>query len=149
MPRVPEEEYTGPAMTAHDWMYVRVGAILAVLTAIEVGLYYLLKNGTIGSALNVWVLLGLAFSKFIIVAAYFMHLKFDSPVFRRMFGTGAVLALFCYTAVLHAFGVFRGSGHWYGWGAFLTGAIVVIILVTRKTTPELTTGAADGATPAH
>ena len=130
-PRLREDEYSGPAMTAHDWLYVKVGAVLAALTAIEVGLYYALKQDVITSSVNVWALLGLAFAKFVIVASYFMHLKYDSKMFRRMFAGGAVLAGFCYTALMHLFGVFRGSGHWYGWGAFLVSAVIVLLLVNR------------------
>jgi hypothetical protein len=43
--------------------------------------------------------------KFFMVVAWFMHLRFDSRLFRRLFVAGLFLALFCYTAVLTTFGV--------------------------------------------
>lgn len=82
-------------------LYVKIALILAALTAIEVGLYY----RELG-ALNNLALLVLAGAKFVIVAAYFMHLKFDDRVLRRFFVGGFVLAVFCYVAYLSTMGVF-------------------------------------------
>ena len=76
--------------------YVRVAVILAVITAIEVGLYYL----GMSDKLLVAMLLGLAFIKFSLVAAYFMHLKFDAVLLRRVFVTGIVLAVGVYAIAL-------------------------------------------------
>jgi cytochrome c oxidase subunit 4 len=76
-----------------------VAAVLALLTAVEVGLYYL-KNG-----LTYIPLLALMAAKFVIVVGYFMHLKFDNKAFRRLFTIGLVLASFCYCSVLLMFGV--------------------------------------------
>jgi cytochrome c oxidase subunit 4 len=84
--------------------YIKIAAILAVITAVEVGLYYtkLQRQATNGA------LLVLAAAKFIMVAAYFMHLKFDNRILRRLFITGFVLAAFCYIAYLTTLGVFHG-----------------------------------------
>ena len=79
--------------------YVIVAAVLAVLTAVEVGLYYV--TGISDVLLSV-VLIVLAIAKFIIVLGYFMHLKYDKPLFRQMFIVGMVLALVCYAVVLFA-----------------------------------------------
>ncbi|MGH9036105.1 MAG: cytochrome C oxidase subunit IV family protein [Acidimicrobiia bacterium] len=84
--------------------YIGVAAILAVLTAVEVGLYY---TDLAGLAL-VSILLGLAAVKFGMVAAYFMHLKFDGRLLRRLFGTGIVLAGGVYTVALFTLGVLVG-----------------------------------------
>jgi cytochrome c oxidase subunit 4 len=85
--------------------YIVVAAVLAVLTAVEVALYY-------AKSLNDDALVGmlgiLAIAKFVIVVLYFMHLKFDSPVFRRFFVTGIVLAIGVYIVVLSTFHVFSG-----------------------------------------
>jgi cytochrome c oxidase subunit 4 len=43
--------------------------------------------------------------KFAIVVLYFMHLKFDSRLFRRLFVAGLCLAVFCFGAVLTTFHV--------------------------------------------
>jgi cytochrome c oxidase subunit 4 len=80
--------------------YVNVAIILAIVTGIEVAIYYV-------TALPVFVLvvmlLGLAVIKFVMVALYFMHLKFDSHTFRRFFVTGIVLALLVFGIVMAVF----------------------------------------------
>lgn len=76
--------------------YVGVAVILAVITAVEVSLYYTALSGL----LLVSLLVGLAFVKFGMVAAYFMHLKFDGRLLRRLFATGLVLALAVYSVAL-------------------------------------------------
>ncbi len=82
--------------------YVKVALVLAVLTAIEVALSY---TGFPEPATNA-ALLTLAAIKFVMVAAYFMHLKFDSKLLRRLFITGFVLAASVYVAYLMTLGVF-------------------------------------------
>jgi cytochrome c oxidase subunit 4 len=76
--------------------YVAVAVILAILTAIEVTISYV---DSLRSVL-VWMLLGLAVAKFQLVAAWFMHLRFDSSIFRRLFVTGIVTALLVFSVVL-------------------------------------------------
>ena len=78
-----------------------IALILAIITAGEVALYYIDIGGAMIPTLLVMMVL-----KFGIVAAYFMHLKFDSLVFRRMFIAGLVLAVAVYMAVLAAFQYF-------------------------------------------
>ncbi len=46
--------------------------------------------------------------KFATVAMFFMHLRFDSRLFRWVFITGLVLAATVYTIVLLTFHVFNG-----------------------------------------
>lgn len=75
--------------------YIQIGVILAVLTAIEVSLYFL----DIAPMLEVPALLGLTAMKFVLVVFWFMHLRFDSPLFRRLFVVGVLLALFCFGIV--------------------------------------------------
>ncbi len=83
--------------------YVKVALILAVVTGIEVLLYY---RSIPSEAANNAVLLVLAGMKFAMVAAYFMHLKFDSRILRRLFVTGFVLAAVIYVTYLLTLGVF-------------------------------------------
>ena len=110
-----------PLFDAHDKQYLLVALGLAAMTAVEVALSYAgLKKAALALPL-----LALAAIKFIVVAAFFMHLKNDSPLFRRLFIMGAVLAGFCYIAVLSAFGVFHGGMHWLLFGGFA----VVLLLV--------------------
>ena len=79
--------------------YVWVAIILAVVTAIEVAIYYIPSIAD-RPGLLIPTLLFFAVIKFIMVGAYFMHLKFDSRVFRRFFVTGLVLALAVFGVVL-------------------------------------------------
>jgi cytochrome c oxidase subunit IV len=85
--------------------YIKIAIILAAVTGVEVGLYYTSFDQTATNA----ALLVLAAAKFIMVAAYFMHLKFDNRILRRLFITGFVLATFCYIAYLWTLGVFEAS----------------------------------------
>lgn len=84
--------------------YVVVALVLAIVTAAEVAIYYV-------SALeDVLVPMLIAFSliKFILVALWFMHLRFDSRLFRRLFVTGIILAMVIFTIVLVFFSTHGG-----------------------------------------
>jgi cytochrome c oxidase subunit IV len=88
-----EEHHPGPRQ------YVGVAVILALVTAIEVAIYYI-------DAVKDWLVpLLICFSliKFVMVVAWFMHLRFDSHLFRRLFITGLILALVVFAIVLAAF----------------------------------------------
>ena len=76
--------------------YIRVAIILAAVTAAEVGLYY---TDLAGLKL-VSLLAGMAAVKFGMVAAYFMHLRFDSRLLRQLFVTGIILACGVYSVAL-------------------------------------------------
>jgi cytochrome c oxidase subunit 4 len=92
-----EHAHPGPKV------YIQVALWLAVATAIEVGLYYLdMPHG-----LFIGLLMFLMIIKFSVVAMYFMHLKFDAPIFRRLMITGIILAIIVYSIVLTTFGLFR------------------------------------------
>jgi caa(3)-type oxidase subunit IV len=80
------------------FQYVMIAVVLCVLTAVEVGLYYI--EDDLPTALYVGMLLALALAKFIMVASLYMHLAKDKPLFRRFFITGGVGAVILYTIVL-------------------------------------------------
>ena len=83
-------------------MYVVVGVVLAVVTAVEVWAVYL-------DALQdvlVPLLLVLSAMKFALVVLFFMHLKFDSRLFTAMFTGGVVLAVSVSIALMALFKVF-------------------------------------------
>ena len=82
--------------------YIQIGIILAVLTAIEVVLYFL----GIDQRISTPALLALTAMKFLLVVFWFMHLRFDTPLFRRLFFTGTGLAVAVFVAV--------GSIFYYG-----------------------------------
>lgn len=85
--------------------YVRIALILGVLTALEVALFYLEEGGVLVKGFTVPALIVLSSIKFAIVALFFMHLKFDSPVFSFMFGGGVVMAIGAFLAMLFMFRV--------------------------------------------
>jgi cytochrome c oxidase subunit 4 len=87
-----------------EGQYVLIAGILAVLTGIEVALSYLKVGGSQG--LTNGALLVLAAIKFAMVAAFFMHLRFDKPIVRRLFVTGLILAILVYLAYLLTLGAF-------------------------------------------
>ena len=84
---------------ASDLLYMKVALGLAVATAIEVAFPYIVDDGP---AL-MWPLLVLMAIKFGVIAAFFMHLKFDSKVLTRVFYAGLVLAVGVYVATLWTF----------------------------------------------
>jgi cytochrome c oxidase subunit 4 len=87
------EHHPGPRQ------YVNIAIILAIVTAGEVAIYYM-------SALEdilVPLLIVLSAIKFILVVSWFMHLKFDSRVFRRLFVAGLGLAFSVFAIVLTNF----------------------------------------------
>lgn len=91
--------------------YVRIGAILAVLTALEVSVHFIELPGW----LVFWGLVVLAIAKFVIVAGWYMHLKFDAVIYGRIFGFGVVLAcvvfaLFLVISILGTPGTAQAAG---------------------------------------
>jgi cytochrome c oxidase subunit 4 len=83
--------------------YVNVALVLGVVTAIEIAIYYL----NMPDGLLIGLLLFFSIMKFTLVVLYFMHLKFDAIIFRRLLVTGIVLATTVYIIVLLTFGLFR------------------------------------------
>jgi cytochrome c oxidase subunit IV len=82
--------------------YVRIGLLLAVLTALEVAATYV---GVSGSIL-IPTLFVLAVVKFALVVLWFMHLKFDDRRYARFFVMGLSGAATLYLIVLISFRVF-------------------------------------------
>ena len=82
--------------------YFKVAMILSAITAVEVGIFYLdfLSYGIIP------ILALLSIAKFILVAMYYMHLKFDSIIFSTLFVTGLVVAAGVVLALLALFSFF-------------------------------------------
>lgn len=79
--------------------YVFIAVVLSVITALEISASYIpMPDGVLVSALLI-----MAVVKFILVASWFMHLKFDHPVFKRLFVTGIVTAILVFGVVLWIF----------------------------------------------
>jgi cytochrome c oxidase subunit 4 len=84
--------------------YIKVAVALAIITAVEVGLYY-----THIGKLFMPTLLILMAVKFLTVVSLFMHLKFDNKLFSMLFYSGLILALSVYLAALTMFRFFDGG----------------------------------------
>jgi len=95
------EHEVDPHEHPSDRRYVKIAITLGVLTAIEVALFVL--EDSLGSAIVKVGLLSLMAVKFSLVAAFFMHLKFDDSILARLFIFGLALAVVVYVAMLSAF----------------------------------------------
>ena len=115
----PEAVAQEPELAAHPGprQYVSVAIVLAVATALEVGLYYL----DLPHALFATLLLFFGVFKFSLVALWFMHLRFDSGIFRRLFVTGIILAMTVYLIVLTIFGALKAP-----WLLVIVGVLLLI-----------------------
>lgn len=95
----PLEPHHNPQGKAHpsDRTYVVLAAILAAITGLEVWTYFWEEPST---TLLAATLIPMMIAKFVIVVGWFMHLRYDSPLYRRVFVTGTFLAVVVYAAVL-------------------------------------------------
>ena len=84
--------------------YVLIALGLAIITAIEVALFYVNE----AADMQGWdgpILVVLSFFKFVIVIGWYMHLRFEKSLLTRFFTSGFILALLLYAVVLGTFGV--------------------------------------------
>jgi cytochrome c oxidase subunit IV len=89
-----------PHPTPRD--YVRIGVALALVTLLEVVLYYIpgLPNAVLVGSLIILMVI-----KFALVVLWFMHLKFERRMYMGLFATGLAIALFVFSvAFAFAFG---------------------------------------------
>ena len=80
-------------------VYLRVGAVLVILTVLEVGVFYVPAFHPV----LVPVLLVLSAAKFTLVVMFYMHLKADSKFFTFLFGVPLMLAVGVMVALLYLF----------------------------------------------
>ena len=95
----PAMESPEPGVEEHypdEWQYIKVALLLFAITMGEVGIYYV--SGA-RQAVTTLMLVMMAV-KFSLVALCFMHLRFDSKLFRRLFVTGIILAIAVYLIAL-------------------------------------------------
>lgn len=96
------QEHTHPSAS----LYFKVGLVLFVLTALEVGLYEITYGDHAGSMastlkpLFVPLLLLLSAAKFALVAMFYMHLKQDSKLFTGVFVFPLIIAAFIIVALM-------------------------------------------------
>ena len=79
--------------------YLRIAAVLVMITLLEVGVFYV---PAFQSAL-VPVLLVLSAIKFALVVMFYMHLKFDNRFFAFLFGGPLLLAMAVIVSLLFIF----------------------------------------------
>ena len=88
-----------------DLYYVRIAIALAVVTGIEVAISYL----GMPTPIEITLLLVLMAIKFVVVAANFMHLKFDDKLLTRIFYAGLFTAVAVYVIALTSLQVFASD----------------------------------------
>src|SRR6478735_8460703 len=103
-PDAPPEDHApgGAVHHAHpgDREYWIVALVLATLTALEVSTYWYPQDWH--KYVNVSLIIMMAI-KFVLVALFFMHLRFDPKVLKRIFFFGLFLAMAVYLAMLSTF----------------------------------------------
>lgn len=89
------EEHDHPSYMFYVW----IGVILTVITAAEVGVFYVeALQGVL-----VPLLLVMSLGKFILVVMFYMHLKQDSRIFTGVFAAPLALAVFLVVALIILF----------------------------------------------
>ncbi|MGH2393074.1 MAG: cytochrome C oxidase subunit IV family protein [Gemmatimonadota bacterium] len=93
----------GHASRSTYWI---IALILGIITVLEVAVFYVpAVRGVI-----VPVLLVLSAAKFVLVAMFFMHLRYDSPVLTLVLSGGLVVAAAIVIAMMFLFGAIgRGT----------------------------------------
>ena len=101
------EAHHGPT----DGQFFTIFWVLVVLTALEVSTEWWDEwFGESSRKIAVPLLIFLMVVKFFLVALYFMHLKFDQPMLRRIFWFGAIVAMAVYGGALTAMNFWQDSG---------------------------------------
>jgi len=107
----PHDSPAGEHATEHAHpspkVYTIVGVVLAIITLVEVWAY---THEAIRAVL-VPILLVLSAAKFAIVVGFYMHLRFDHPLFTGVFGFGLLVAASVITALLFLFGQYPLPAH--------------------------------------
>ena len=91
-------EHVHPTWKTYKW----VALILFVITVVEVWVYYI--PSFVASRAFVPTLLILSAAKFIIVVAFYMHLKYDAKLFRALFVFPLIVGITVIVALLFLFG---------------------------------------------
>ena len=88
--------------------YVLIGVILTVITLVEVAIFYIPQIEPI----LIPTLAVLSVAKFMIVVLFYMHLKMDSAIFRRVFFAPLILAVLVVTGLVVLFKVLPAYDLW-------------------------------------
>jgi len=103
-PATAHEETVHGSGHAHpsDLDYVKVAVFLAAITGAEIAMSYV----DVDTKIYIPVLLVMMAVKFSVVVMWFMHLRFDNRIFRRMFVAGLLLAVGVYIAAMTSMQMF-------------------------------------------
>jgi cytochrome c oxidase subunit 4 len=101
---------TGYESHVSDSQYVKIALWLGLFTGIEVFTYFESVH-QMPDWLLILILCTLMVVKFGMVAAYFMHLKYDNAIFTKFIVTGLVLAYPVYGTLAYAMG-WLPEWHW-------------------------------------
>ena len=97
----------GAQAHASKTTYWLIALILGIITMLEVAVFYVpLLHSVI-----VPMLLVLSAAKFVLVAMFFMHLKFDKPILTTVFAGGIVVATIIILAMMLLFGAIGPGAH--------------------------------------
>jgi cytochrome c oxidase subunit 4 len=97
-PKLDADHQTHVGWETYKW----VALILFVMTVVEVWVYYI--PAFVATRLFVPTILILGAIKFAIVVAFYMHLKYDKPLFRALFVGPLMIAILILIALLFLFG---------------------------------------------
>lgn len=100
------EHTTGEHAHPGPGEYIKIAIVLAIVTAVEVAAYYVTG---LSDAVLITLLMVMMVIKFALVGLWFMHLRFDSKLFRRLFVGGIILALGVYTIAMVTLGLLVGG----------------------------------------
>jgi cytochrome c oxidase subunit 4 len=104
-PAPPEDEHKHHP----TWkFYFLIGIVLTIITAVEVAIFYIPQLESV----LIPILIVLSVAKFIIVVMFYMHLRFDSPVFSRVFFAPLFLAVFVVVGMIILFKVLPTYDVW-------------------------------------
>jgi len=85
--------------------YIQIALVLALLTAVEIALFYIEEGvDAVTTSVTAPALLLLAAIKFVMVVGWFMHVRYEKPLVSRFFAIGFVIAIALYAIVLSDMG---------------------------------------------
>ena len=85
--------------------YILVAAVLAMITAVEVMVFYIEALRPI----IVPILVSLSAAKFVLVVSFFMHLKYDAKILRGLFAGPLLVAIAIIVAMMALYGAFTAG----------------------------------------
>jgi|GEM_PF-692159 len=89
--------------------YLIIGAALLGLTVLEILGYMGEESGVLGAGAAATIILVLSAAKFLMVVAFYMHLKFDHKLFTGIFVFPAMLATLVIGSMILLFHVLHGE----------------------------------------